>query len=125
MSSQNKTEYLKLSQFGNDDIPQWRTDYTGDMAIIDKAVKELTNISEELKKSVSDGKSKVASAITDKGINTEATDTFDMMAENIRNIPSGNICGLYVFRTPWSNPYGIIGNIYGVLPLSKTQEVSQ
>ena len=89
MSSQNKTEYLKLSQFENDDIPQWRTDYTGDMAIIDKAVKELTDISEELKKSVSDGKSKVASAITDKGVATEATDTFDVMAENVGKIQTG------------------------------------
>ena len=43
----------------------------------------------QVKKSVSDGKSKVASAITDKGINTEATDTFDTMAENIRNIQTG------------------------------------
>lgn len=91
MSSQNKTEYLKLSQFGNDDIPQWRTDYTGDMAIIDKAVKELTDISEELKKFVSDGKSKVASAITDKGVATEATDTFNTMAENIGKISGGGV----------------------------------
>ena len=125
MSSQNKTEYLKLSQFENDDIPQWRTDYTGDMAIIDKAVKELTDISEELKKSVSDGKTLVATAITEKGVATEPTDSADVMAENIRNIPSGNICGLYVLRAPWSNPYGVIGNIYGVLPLSEKQEVSQ
>ena len=79
----------------------------------------------QVKKSVSDGKSKVASAITEKGVATEATDTFATMAENIRNIPSGNICGLYVLRAPWSNPYGVIGNIYGVLPLSETQEVSQ
>lgn len=99
MSSRNKTEYLKLSQFGNDDIPQWRTDYTGDMAIIDKAVKELTDISEELKKSVSDGKSKVASAITDKGINTEATDTFDMMAKNIGKIATGMNLGQNVKST--------------------------
>ena len=87
--------------------------------------KVITKEINEIKKSVSDGKSKVASAITEKGVATEATDTFDMMAENIRNIPSGNVCGLYVLRAPWSNPYGVIGNIYGVLPLSKTQEVSQ
>ena len=45
----------------------------------------------ELKKSVSDGKSKVASAITEKGVATEATDTFDTMAENIRKISGGGI----------------------------------
>lgn len=43
----------------------------------------------ELKKSVSDGKSKVASAITDKGVATLATDTFDTMAENIGKIQTG------------------------------------
>ena len=43
----------------------------------------------ELKKSVSDGKSKVASAITDKGVATEATDTFDVMADNVGKIQTG------------------------------------
>ncbi len=96
MASQNKTENLGLCQFGNDDIPDWRTDYTGDMAIIDKRVKDLSEKDSELskeienvKKSVSDGKSKVASAITDKNVTTEATDTFDTMAENIGKIQTG------------------------------------
>ena len=43
----------------------------------------------QVKKSVSDGKSKVASAITDKGVATEATDTFDVMAENVGKIQTG------------------------------------
>ena len=43
----------------------------------------------QVKKSVSDGKSKVASAITEKGVSTEATDTFDRMAENIGKIQTG------------------------------------
>lgn len=43
----------------------------------------------QVKKSVSDGKSKVASAITDKGVATEATDTFDTMAENVGKIQTG------------------------------------
>ena len=43
----------------------------------------------EIKKSVSDGKSKVASAITDKGVATEATDTFDVMAKNVGKIQTG------------------------------------
>ena len=96
MSSQNKTENLGLCQFGNDDIPDWRTDYTGDMAIIDKQIKglsekgaELSKEVESVKKSVSDGKSKVANAITEKGVATEVTDTFDVMAGNIGKIKSG------------------------------------
>lgn len=44
---------------------------------------------DEVKKSVSDGKSKVASAITDKGVATEATDTFDVMTGNIGKIQTG------------------------------------
>ena len=42
----------------------------------------------ELFQYVSNGKTLVASAITDKGINTLATDTFQTMATNIRNIVS-------------------------------------
>ena len=42
----------------------------------------------ELKTSVSNGKSSIASAITDKGVSTSGTDTFATMAANIRNIPN-------------------------------------
>lgn len=89
LASQNKTKNLGLCQFGNDDIPDWRTDYTGDMDKIDKSIKTISDEVAEVKKSVSDGKSKVASAITDKGVATEATDTFDTMAENIGKIQTG------------------------------------
>lgn len=51
--------------------------------------KSFVDFVTQVKKSVSDGKSKVASAITDKGVDTEATDTFDTMAENIGKISSG------------------------------------
>ena len=47
--------------------------------------KEIT----ELKKSVSDGKTLVAAAITEKGVATEGTDSFVIMAENISNIQAG------------------------------------
>ena len=40
----------------------------------------------EVKTSVSNGKSAVASAITDKGVSTSATASFNTMASNIRNI---------------------------------------
>ena len=42
-----------------------------------------------LKKSVSDGKTLVATAITDKGVNTAADATFAVMAENIGQIETG------------------------------------
>ena len=44
---------------------------------------------QDLKSSVSDGKTKVASAITDKGVPTSPTATFDTMANNISAIPTG------------------------------------
>lgn len=48
-----------------------------------KAVNEAID---ELKKSVSDGKTKVANAITDKGVKTATDATFDVMAKNISKI---------------------------------------
>ncbi len=54
------------------------------------ATKEfVTNEVDTLKKSVSDGKSLVAGAITDKGIITAADATFATMAQNINNIKIG------------------------------------
>ena len=55
------------------------------------AISEVTSLQSELnslKTSVSNGKSAVASAITDKGVSTSATATFDTMAANIRAISS-------------------------------------
>lgn len=106
MASQNKTENLGLCQFGNDDIPDWRTDYTGDMAIIDKQIKnlsekdaELSKEVENVKKSVSDRNTKIATAITEKGVATEPTDSADVMAENIGKISTGMNLGQVVKST--------------------------
>ena len=57
--------------------------------VISSKLEELDTELIDIKKSVSDGKSKVASAITEKGVSTEATDTFDIMADNIGQIESG------------------------------------
>lgn len=43
---------------------------------------------DSLEKSVSDGKSTIASAITEMGIGTKSDDTFDTMAKNIKSISS-------------------------------------
>lgn len=54
------------------------------------------NIVDELKECfqyVSDGKTLIASAIIDMGVQTEATDTFDQMANNIRSIQTGVSAG--------------------------------
>ena len=51
----------------------------------------------DLKKSVSDGKTLVATAITDKGVDTAADATFAVMAANVRAIESGGGIGLNIF----------------------------
>ena len=45
---------------------------------------------DELFTSVSNGKTVLASAITDKGVSTSASDTFQQMANNVASIPSGS-----------------------------------
>jgi len=44
----------------------------------------------EVFQSVSDGKSKIAAAITDKGVDTAADATFNIMSENISKIETGS-----------------------------------
>nr|DAE96935.1 MAG TPA: hypothetical protein [Bacteriophage sp.] len=89
MSSQNQTKNLGLCQFGDNDIPDWRTDYTGDMDKIDRSIKTISDEVAEVKKSVSDRNTKIATAITEKGVATEPTDSADVMAENIGKIQTG------------------------------------
>ena len=53
---------------------------------------KITNIDEEMisvKTSVSEGKTLIASAITDKGVSTASDASFSTMADNISKIPSG------------------------------------
>ena len=57
--------------------------------IITTKINELEKSFAEAKKSVSDGKTLVATAITDKGVATSQTDTFATMAENIGQISDG------------------------------------
>ena len=52
--------------------------------------KVITAKLNEVFQSVSDGKSKIAAAITDKGINTAADATFNTMSENIKKIETGS-----------------------------------
>lgn len=103
MSSQEKTENYGLCQYGDNDIPDWRTDYTGDMAVIDKQLKarvdgeslinkevtELKQELEEVKKSGRDGRKDLAAAITEKGVATEYKDDMHAMAANVRKISTG------------------------------------
>lgn len=53
---------------------------------VNNAIGTLNNNMQDLFQSVSNGKSQIAGAITDKGVATSASDTFDTMATNIRAI---------------------------------------
>lgn len=64
-------------------------DFNGNADVLDSKVKELEDGVAEAKKSVSDGKTLIAAAITAKKIITAATDTFAKMAENIMKIKTG------------------------------------
>ena len=73
--------------------------YQGELILRGEAVigyKDFEKINQEIedtKKSVSDGKTEVASAITEKGVATESTDSFAVMAENVRQIKTGGSTG--------------------------------
>lgn len=61
-------------------------DVNANFSDVNSAITKLNNNQNELFQSVSNGKSKIAGAITDKGIATSASASFDTMANNIRNI---------------------------------------
>lgn len=103
--ARNKISELKLSDLKTDDNHQfvskeekekWDSgSITIDDTLSDTSENPVQNkvIKGELDKvfqSVSDGKSKIAAAITDKGINTAADATFNTMANNISKIETGS-----------------------------------
>lgn len=75
--------------------------YTGNRSAITGLVTTYSNVSakmsevigdiKELKKSVSDGKSGVASAITIQGVPTDEDATFAVLKQNVLNIPKGKV----------------------------------
>lgn len=65
-------------------------DFNDNTDILDEKLKSVETEVAATKKSVSDGKAKIAAAITLKKVATAATDTFAKMAENIIKIISGS-----------------------------------
>lgn len=59
-----------------------------DKTYVDQQISNINTELAEVKQSVSNGKSLIASAITDKGIETLSDATFQTMADNIKSIPS-------------------------------------
>ena len=73
---------------------------------------------DDLFTSVSNGKNLIASAITDKGVSTSGSSSWDVMAENIRNISTGYQVKIPSFQI--SDNYGagrtqsLSANFYGI-----------
>lgn len=74
MSSQVKTENYGLCQYGDNDIPDWRTDYTGDMAVIDEQLKARA-----------DGENLINKAVTGLKQELEETKNLSVMANKGRH----------------------------------------
>lgn len=86
------------------------------------SVSNLESEVSDLKQSVSDGKELIASAITDKGINTSKTDSFQTMAANISKISGDNdndnddVVLIYSFEN------NVRGNAHGTILLNTPNE---
>lgn len=78
------------------------------------SVSSLESEVSNLKKSVSDGKELIASAITDKGVNTSKTDSFQTMAANISKISGDNDDVLLIY----SFENNMRGNAHGTILLN-------
>lgn len=76
----------KQKQYTDGKIQSLVTDVNSNFDTVSKQIDNLNSTANQLFQSVSNGKSKVAAAITDKGVNTASNASFDEMAYNIKSI---------------------------------------
>ena len=99
----------KTSQLTNDNLQSITDD---NLTTTNKTIVGAIN---ELKSYVSNGKTLIASAITDKGVETSSTDTFEVIANNISKITTG------ASNTGLILSYGfndnVVGSAYGDIAL--------
>lgn len=88
------TEGLNAQKQYTDQITnQIVSDTNANFKDVEDAIGSLNNNVNSLFQSVSNGKSAIAEAITDKGVPTSANDSYSTMAGNIRAIPTGGGSG--------------------------------
>lgn len=76
---------------------------------LNKKIAEIDKRVNDCFQSVSDGKRRIASAITDKGINTAADATFQQMADNIKGLVTMSTNPSVLFdKSSWTAPYDCI-----------------
>ena len=86
LSNQIKNVENNQKTYTDKQIAQVVSDANENFNDIETAIQTLNQGQNNLFQSVSNGKSKIAGAITDKGVTTSASDTFETMATNIKNI---------------------------------------
>lgn len=88
-----------------------KTDDIGDLTELETTDKSsVVDAINELFTSVSDGKTAIAAAITDKGVPTAATDSFTDMADNIADIQTGGTLQTKT-ATPTENTQAITADV--------------
>ena len=122
ISSHNKTESeQEFNVTGSVTRSIDRTSNT--LAGVEETVNKHETEINELFTSVSNGKKLIASAITDKGVETDANDKFATMAENIGKIESGGGCisvpiDLNQYADTYTYILEVVGSMYRYLKLS-------
>lgn len=122
ISSHNKTE--REQEFNVTGSVTRSIDRTSNtLAGVEETVNKHETEINELFTSVSNGKKLIASAITDKGVETDANDKFATMAENIGKIESGGGCisvpiDLNQYADTYTYISEVVGSMYRYLKLS-------
>ena len=80
---------IEFTEEGEDPITASNVSYSNTTSGMTSG--NVQNAIDELFQSVSEGKSLIAAAVTDKGVETAATDSFATMAGNIGQISSGSV----------------------------------
>ncbi len=92
----------------------------GDLVAVPTTAKTAAGAITELFTNVSDGKALIASAITDKGVPTDADDSFSEMADNIEAIPVGpdtsDATATAAEILAPKTAYGAAGKLVGTMP---------
>ena len=92
-----------------------------DAKVVGDWLEKIEETEENLKKSVSDGKTLLAEAITEKGIDTASGDSFATMAENVRKIQTTGY-GVSGYIDTTIETSGGIFAIYGLYTVEEQEE---
>lgn len=108
--SADKIALPDSTEYSWDYLPQAIEALAEDSNHFSDDISELEEKTDQLFTSVSNGKTLVASAITDKGVETLATDTFQTMADNIRAIETSGSVETGFKLAP--NASGVLGVVF-------------